>query len=279
MRVRTTAVMAVAMGVTVWAAAGAWPARAAVQASIRVAYLSPDASNADIYVDGVATLSNIGYKTVSTYLPVGQGTHTLSVRQAGAAASSTPLTEVSQNFSDAAFYTVAIGGRFGHLQSTVFADRFATPAAGQVLARFVHMAPDVPGVDVAVKGGPVIFTNISFLQASQYTALPSGTYSLELRATGTSNVLFTANGVAAKGGTVDSFAGVGGVNQPVELLPILDASAAAVVPTGGAKTGGGGTAEPTTSIPGATSLWLLPVLLTALTWLVIDVRRRRDCHS
>jgi hypothetical protein len=279
MRVRTTGVMVVAMGMAVWGAASPWPARAAAQTSIRVAYLSPDASNADIYLDGAVTLSNIGYKTVSTYLPVAQGSHSVAVRPAGAAASSTPLTEVSQNFSDAAFYTVAIGGRFGHLQSTVLPDRFATPAAGHVVARFIHMAPDVPGVDVVVKGGPLIFTNISFLQASQYTALPSGTYSLELRATGTSNVLFTANGVAATAGTVDSLAGVGGVNQPVELLPILDAGAAAVVPQGGAKTGGGGTAETTTSIPGATSLWVPVIALTALTWLVVDVRRRRHRHG
>jgi hypothetical protein len=276
MRARAMTVAAVAVVLAVWAAPGAMPATAAAQSSVRVAYLSPDAANADIYVDGAATLSNVGYKTVSTYLPVTPGSHTIAVRQAGSPGSSSPLVEVSQAFAGSALYTVAIGGRFGRLQSAVFQDQFTTPPAGQVLARFVHMAPDVPGVDVAVKGGSVIFTNISFLEASQYKALPSGTYSLELRATGTSNVLFTAIGVAAKGGTVDTLTGIGGVNQPVELLPVLDASAATVVPQGAAGTGGGGTASGSKSIWPVTSLWSLPVVLTALSWAVLAMRRRRS---
>jgi len=34
------------------------------------------------------------------------------------------------------------------VKAVIFSDGFSTPAAGKVVARFVHMAPEVPGVDV-----------------------------------------------------------------------------------------------------------------------------------
>ena len=270
---RWKTVAAAALAVATWGAMGAGPAHAAAQASIRVGYLSPDASNADVYIDGSRTLSNIAYKTVSSYLPVTPGSHTVDIRTAGSAATDKPLVEVSQGFSANANYTIAVGGRFGQLQAAVFQDQFTTPAAGQALARFVHMAPDVPGVDVVVKGGPVIFSNVSFLQASAYKAVPSGTYTLELHATGTANVLFTATGVAATNGVVATFTGIGGVGKPVELLPIVDANAAASVPVGGPSTGGGGTAARPPSTDWLPVLWALPAALAAVLWLVRGRRR------
>jgi hypothetical protein len=209
-------------------------------ALLRVAYLPPDGGPADVYLDQDKVLSSVAYKSVSTYLQAAPGAHTVAVRSAGASPSATPQAQVAQDFASGTYSTVAVGGRFGSLQMTVFADQFGQPAPGQTEARFVHMAPDVPAVDVVVPGGPMLFQAIAFLHASPYATLPNGTYTLQLRATGTSNVLFTASDVVATAGTIHSLTGIGGVGQPVELLPIVDAAAAGVSPAGGASTGGGG---------------------------------------
>jgi hypothetical protein len=211
-------------------------------ALLRVAYLSPDGGPADVYLDQAKVLSGVTYKSVSTYLQASPGAHTVAVRSAGAPPSAAAAAQVAQDFASGTYSTVAVGGRFGTLQMTVFADQFTPPGPGQTEARFVHMAPDVPAVDVVVPGGPVLFTAVSFLHASPYATLSSGTYTLQLRATGTNNVLFTATGVAATAGTIHSLTGIGGVGQPVELLPIVDAAAAGASPAGGASTGGGGSA-------------------------------------
>lgn len=40
----------------------------------------------------------------------------------------------------------------------------------------VHASPDAPAVDVAVKGGPVLFAGLPFPRASAYASVPAGTY-------------------------------------------------------------------------------------------------------
>lgn len=237
---------------------------ATAPALLRVAYLAPDGGPADVYLDQTRVLSGVTYKSVSTYLQTPAGTHAIALRTAGATPTATPLAQVSQDFASGSYSTVAVGGRFGALQIAVFADQFGQPGSGQAEARFVHMAPDVPAVDVVVPGGPVLFTAISFLHASPYATLPNGTYTLQLRATGTSNVLFTAPGVVATAGTIHSLTGIGGVGQPVELLPIVDAAAAGVSPSGGANTGGGGTATSAVSPGAAVLLACVAVLLVAV---------------
>ncbi len=256
------------------AAGGIRSAAAAEQSEMRVVFVTPDAASAaDIYVDAVPTLSHVTYKTVSSYLALTPGSHTLAVRPAGSDPSSTPWTEMTQVFSANAYYTVAVAGRFGQLQAVAFQDRFPGPSNGQAEARFIHMAPDVPAVDVVVQGGPVLFSNISFLQASDYKAVPAGSYNLELHATGTSQVLFTASNVVVAGGTINSEAGVGGVGSPVELLQIPDAGSAAMAPVGGANTGAGGLAgrQPAPVAPVAAGLLAAAALVVVAT----GIRRSR----
>ncbi|MBJ7593421.1 MAG: DUF4397 domain-containing protein [Candidatus Dormibacteraeota bacterium] len=265
----------VAMCALVATAGGVDSAAAAEQSLVRVAYVSPDATAADVYIDAVRTLSNVSYKTVSAYIAVTVGAHTVAVRPAGSASTTAPWAQVSQAFSAGAYYTVAIGGRFGQLQATAFQDQFAAPSGGQAVARFIHMAPDVPAVDVVVKGGPILFSNISFLQASAYKSLPSGTYDLQLVATGTTQVLFTAPSVVVASDTIHSETGIGGVGAPVELLQIADASSARA-PVGGANTGGGGLA-PRPSAPGG--LAAAGLIAAALLLLVVTAIRRSSGHA
>ena len=51
--------------------------------------------------------------------------------------------------------------------------------------RFVHASPDAPAVDIAIKGGPVIFEEYSFAQSSKYMMVQPGEYDLEVRVAGT----------------------------------------------------------------------------------------------
>jgi hypothetical protein len=57
-----------------------------------------------------------------------------------------------------------------------------------VAVRFIHLSPDAPAVDIAVKGGPILFKDIAFEKASTYLAVKPGAYDLEVRPTGTTTV-------------------------------------------------------------------------------------------
>jgi hypothetical protein len=56
----------------------------------------------------------------------------------------------------------------------------------------VHLSPGAPPVDIAIKDGPVLFSDVGFKEASDYVEIAPGTYELEIRLTGTDALLDTA---------------------------------------------------------------------------------------
>lgn len=254
------------------------PALASADSSnpqIRIAYLAPASGNADVYIDGTKALSAVAYKTVSTYLQVSAGSHHVVLTAPGGSTSS-PMAQTDVDATSGSHSTVAVGGKTGALKAQSFSDDFGSPASDQAVARFLHMAPEVPGVDVVVPNGPTVFTNVSFLQASPYKQLPPASYDIQLRATGTSQVLFSVNGVALKAGEIVTFTGIGGVGQPVELLQIPDAGSMPTSPNGGANTGAGGTSLP---IPASSLLVGLGLIGCAFLLPLVIARRPRTLRG
>src|SRR6056297_2473613 len=54
-----------------------------MDASLRVAHLSPDAPNVDVYLDGDAVLEDVPYRTVSDYLDIASGSYEVMITAAG----------------------------------------------------------------------------------------------------------------------------------------------------------------------------------------------------
>jgi Domain of unknown function (DUF4397) len=231
-------------------AVGAVPASAApTNARVRLVYLSPDSAegNVDLYIDGRKALADTVFDSRTPYQGVSVGQHTFDVRKAGSSASSTPDASVSQSLG-AGYYSVFVGGKVGSstcpIKAVVFDDNFpSSPSSGKFAARFVHMAPEVPGVDVVLtttNPETVLFSNVSCFQGSSYSTFPTGSYPVALNATGTSTQLFSTTATDMTPGSVVTLVGAGGVNEPVQLVAIPDATAAGQEPVGGAGTGEGG---------------------------------------
>lgn len=259
-------------------AAGAVPASAApTNARVRLVYLSPDNAegNVDLYIDGRRALSSAEFKAQTPYQSLATGQHTFDVRKAGAAESSTADTSVTQSLN-AGYYSVFIGGKVGSstcpIKAVIFDDNFpSSPTSGKFAARFVHMAPEVPGVDVVLTSTnpeTVLFSNVACFQASPYSTFPTGSYPVALNVTGTSNQLFSTTATDQTPGTVVTLVGAGGVDQPVQLVVIPDATAAGQEPTGGAGTGEGGTA-----FGGLPPLGLIAGTMVACALLLLFARR------
>jgi Domain of unknown function (DUF4397) len=257
-------------------AAGAVPTGAADTTRVRLVYLSPDSAlgAVDFYVDGRRALNRALYDTESTYLAVGSGQHTFEVRKAGSPPTSAPEAQVQQSL-DAGYFSVFVGGKVGSqtcpVKAVIFSDDFATPPAGKVAARFVHMAPEVPGVDVILNNssGTVLFKNVACFQGSSYSTFPTDRYPVALVATGTTSPqLFQTDANLSRAGVVYTLVGAGGVNQPVSLVSILDAASAGNAPQGAAATGEGGTA-----LGGIPPLGLVAGSLLLCALLLLFVRR------
>lgn len=145
------------------------------EAGVRVAHLSPDAPNVDVYVEGDPVLEDVGYGDVSDYLIVEAGTYQVTVTAAG-----DPDTVAFEG--DVAFgrtyYTVAAIGELG--AETFMPLVLKDYNVAQV--RLIHASPDAPAVDVTIQDEQrTWFEDVTFGGSTDYVAVPPGSYTLEVR--------------------------------------------------------------------------------------------------
>ena len=102
------------------------------------------------------------------------GSYDLAVRPAGAAASSDPVIEATAKVKAGNAYTVAAVGALADIEGEIFGDDLSAPGSGKAKVRVIHAAPEVPAVDVAVKGGPTLFEGAEFPSATDYAEVDAG---------------------------------------------------------------------------------------------------------
>lgn len=168
-------------------------------AEIRVAHLSPDATNVDVYVDGepLSKVQDVAYGTVSSYLPLRAGAHDVKIYEAGS--SSRPLLEAELDLRDGVAYTVAAIGLAGDdsLQAQIYEDDNSLPAGDDAKLRVVHASPDVAAVDIGPENQDDLFTHLGFPNATKYVKVPAGTYPLEGTLAGTRKEAFKVTATLA----------------------------------------------------------------------------------
>lgn len=194
----------------------------AQKSQLRVAHLSPDAPAVDIWLDGTRVLENVPFKAVSNYLEINSGSRRIQVSPAGA---TTPIViDATVTFDANKAYTVAATGltATNDLKPIVLVDdRTADPAKAKI--RFVHTSPDAPAVDIAVKNGPVLFSNVKFREAGNYLSVAPASYDLEVRLAGTATVALNVPGVVLAANTNYTVFAVGRVsNATLAALPAVD---------------------------------------------------------
>ncbi len=149
-------------------------------ANVRVAHLSPDAPNVDVFVDDEAVLEDVAFKTVSEYLELPAGSYNVKVAPAGEGPESAVLEEDLD--VPAADLTVAaigeVAGENQPLELTVLEDDNSDPGDDMARVRAVHASPDAPAVDVVVaETGDALFEGVEFGE-SGYAEVPAGDYRL-----------------------------------------------------------------------------------------------------
>jgi hypothetical protein len=265
---RTAGVVALLLGaLALPAAAGAQGARARV----RVLHLSPDAPKIDVYVDGTSTLTAVPFKTATKHAQVSAGTHTVDIRPAGSA-NGNPLATSRATLSPDAAYTLAAVGPVAKLQIMVLKDDFTAPPAGKAKLRGIDASPQSPPIDIAIAGGPVLFHNLTFPEATPFATVEAGSMALEVRRAGTEQVVFKSGARPLPAGAILTVAGTVSSSGNIEVLPILDAAGAGATPRGGIATGAGGTAPADDT---GLALSLTAAGLALMVGGAIAVRRRR----
>jgi hypothetical protein len=217
-------------------------AQAGDQALVRVAHFAPGLLKGDlyvIYVNGRLQLKGVPFKTVSDYLKVKPGKFKVEVREAGEPASSPPVIAATVNLEAGKAYTVAVFGQLTSVKAALLTDDMSRPANSKSKVRLIQAIPGESAVDL-VTGGDVLISNARFPSASDYQEVPAGSVDVEVRKSGSGEVLAKTNNLKLPSGSISSLVAVGGIGEKLELLDIRDA-AAAVSAAGGVATGAGGT--------------------------------------
>jgi Domain of unknown function (DUF4397) len=244
LRRRLAAVALAALTVAMFTMPGmASGAQTGDQALVRVAHFAPGLLKGDvyvIYVNGRLQLKGVPFKTVSDYLKVKPGKFKVEVRKAGDPADAAPVIAATVRLEAGKAYTVAVFGQLTSVKAALLTDDLTRPGASRSKVRLIQAIPGESAVDL-VTGGDVLVSAARFPSASKYREIPAGSVDLQVRKSGSGEVLAKKSNVKLASGSISSLVAVGGIGEKLELLDVPDA-AAAVKAAGGVATGAGGTA-------------------------------------
>jgi len=227
-------------------------------ARVRVLHASPDAPAVDVLLDGtiVPSLTNVPFGVISGYLTVPAGEHNVKVVATG---TDTAVIDANVTLTAGTSYTIAAIGPVASIQPKIFVDD-PNPQAGSAKVRVVHLSPDAPAVDVAPDGADpadAVVKNLAYPDATDYLALPPGSYDLEVRVAGTTTVALQLDPLSLAAGRAYSVFAIGSAaaeplgGNALRVLVAVDGVAAPATDTDGAT--GPGDAP-------ATPLWILALL-------------------
>lgn len=169
------------------------------QASVMVVHASPNAPAVDLLVDNIIQGTGLAYPSNTAYLGVNAGTRNVKVNVTG---TTTTVINADLALTAGAHYTVFAADSVSKIAPVVLTDDLSMPASGKAHVRFVHLSPNAPAVDVAVTGGPILFSNVAFKSGAAFLPVNAGTYDLEVRVAGTSTVALSVPGVALQAGKI-----------------------------------------------------------------------------
>lgn len=198
------------------------PVAAQDGARVRVLHASPDAPAVDVYLNDtiVDALTNVPFGTLSDYLTIPAGDQNIKVYATGTTMD--PVIELDATVDAGMAYTIAAVNPVASIDSAVFVD---DPSLDYEMAmvRVVHLSPDAPNVDIAPDGADPVVSNLAFPDATDYLALPAGTYDLEVRVAGTDTVALQLDPLDLMGGRAYSVFAIGSAAEEALGGNALDA--------------------------------------------------------
>ncbi|MCM3573764.1 DUF4397 domain-containing protein [Mesobacillus subterraneus] len=184
---------------------------------VRFLHASPAVKNVDIYVNGSRVVRDFSYKNSSSHMQLPPGKYQVDIYPAGESVS----TVISKKImvEPGSIYTATIAGPANNLRLLTFEDNPQTPV-GETKARFIHLSPDAPAVDITGLNGDVIFPNVSYKQATTYLALSPMTVTLEAKVAGTKNTVVTIPDVKLEPNNAYTIVAVGTAKgePPIEVI-------------------------------------------------------------
>jgi hypothetical protein len=158
-------------------------------AQLRIIDASPDSGGLDFYAGNGVLTYNLGFGTITSYIPMTPGTYNLTVDQAN---SRTALVTTRATLAGSKQYTLLVGNVNASLEGLVLADQSSPAPSGQIALRIIDQATKIGPIDVyLVPSGSTLLTvnpvksGINFDDNTGYLNVPVGSYKLYVVPAGT----------------------------------------------------------------------------------------------
>ncbi|WP_160721169.1 DUF4397 domain-containing protein [Bacillus sp. USDA818B3_A] len=155
-------------------------------AQIRFLHTSPDSPNVDIYINGNRVIKDLAYKHISQILLLKTGKYHIDIYPSGNSVDSVLNKNIT--IEEGKSYTLTTIDSVKKMRLLLYENHPEVPV-NEAKVRFIHLSPDTPELDIAVKERDVIFPNVSYKQATDYLGLTPMTVDLEARAAGSKDIL------------------------------------------------------------------------------------------
>ncbi|MGP7815963.1 DUF4397 domain-containing protein [Niallia sp. 01092] len=155
---------------------------------IRILHGSIETPKVDIYINGMRMFKEMTFKKMSNDLTLPTGRYQIDIYEAGKMVD----TYCSQKIivESNIYHTMAFVGSKEKLKIYSFEEHPHVPVTETKL-RFIHLAPTLSTIHIAVQNGDVIFPKVEAKTASPYLGLHPMTVYLEARASSTNELITT----------------------------------------------------------------------------------------
>ena len=179
-------------------------------AHLRIIHASPDAPAVNVMVDGRIVFPGLTYGYVTHYIMLEPETY--NVKVVSADRDQAIVIDADLTLESGKRYSVLAVGELANIEPLVLEDETETPEWGKAKVRVVHASPDAPAVDVTVKDGDVLFSDIPFKGVTDFQTIDAGTYNLEVGVTGADDVGLTIPWASLSSGSTTTLVVIGLAN-------------------------------------------------------------------
>lgn len=188
----------------------------------RILHASPNAPGVDIYLNDKLLVSNLTYKDFTEYYPLDPGLYNIKVYPAGQRQN--PVINSDVRVPPSGIYTVAAINKLENIALYPILEPQTPIPSGMVYARFAHLSPNAPSVDVKLEDGTTLFKDVPYKGVTEYKLIQPGTYTFNVYPSGSDQRVLYVPNITLKGNRFYSIYAVGLVegNPPLQVLVPLD---------------------------------------------------------
>ncbi len=188
---------------------------------IRLFHASPGTPAADVYANNKLIARGLSYGQFTEYMPLAKGTYNIEVYPAGQ--KNTPILRINLPISDKQVFTLAVIGILPRIGILPVEDEYETLAPGRVNIRFANLSPNSGNLDLVLRGGPAVFTNIGYTEVSDYRSFPPGRYNFFVRpSNSTTNLLLVPVNLLPRRNLTFYFVGNQGIPPGLQVYIPMD---------------------------------------------------------